>query len=105
MATELCQKCKQAHPGRSCDYDDKGTAPRLLTSMRSPKYPTRNSKTRKMWIERNNLRLSFSQGWLDPADLRAGHDVATQVSGLKTGFAKLIVVQSCRHSSAGNDKC
>jgi hypothetical protein len=24
MATELCQKCKQSHPGRSCDYDDKG---------------------------------------------------------------------------------
>lgn len=24
MATEFCQKCKQAHPGRECDYDDKG---------------------------------------------------------------------------------
>jgi hypothetical protein len=24
MATELCQKCKQTHPGRNCDYDDKG---------------------------------------------------------------------------------
>ena len=24
MATEFCQKCKQAHPGRPCDYDDKG---------------------------------------------------------------------------------
>ena len=24
MATELCQKCKQSHPGRVCDYDDKG---------------------------------------------------------------------------------
>jgi hypothetical protein len=24
MATQLCQKCKQAHPGRACDYDDKG---------------------------------------------------------------------------------
>jgi hypothetical protein len=23
MATELCQQCKQAHPGRVCDYDDK----------------------------------------------------------------------------------
>jgi hypothetical protein len=23
MATALCQKCKQAHPGRVCDYDDK----------------------------------------------------------------------------------
>ena len=24
MATELCQKCKQTHPGRVCDYDEKG---------------------------------------------------------------------------------
>jgi len=24
MATEFCQKCKQSHPGRLCDYDDKG---------------------------------------------------------------------------------
>jgi len=24
MATEFCQKCKQAHPGRTCDYDDQG---------------------------------------------------------------------------------
>jgi integrase len=24
MATQLCQGCKQAHPGRVCDYDEKG---------------------------------------------------------------------------------
>ena len=24
MATQLCQKCKQAHPGAVCDYDEKG---------------------------------------------------------------------------------
>lgn len=24
MATEFCQKCKQAHPGRVCDYDENG---------------------------------------------------------------------------------
>jgi hypothetical protein len=24
MATQLCQKCKQAHPGRLCDYDEQG---------------------------------------------------------------------------------
>jgi hypothetical protein len=23
MATQLCQKCKQSHPGRVCDYDEK----------------------------------------------------------------------------------
>ena len=24
MASEFCQKCKQTHPGRICDYDEKG---------------------------------------------------------------------------------
>jgi hypothetical protein len=24
MSTEFCQKCKQSHPGRLCDYDDLG---------------------------------------------------------------------------------
>ena len=24
MATEFCHKCKKAHPGRECDYDDAG---------------------------------------------------------------------------------
>ncbi len=24
MATQFCEKCKQAHPGRICDYDDDG---------------------------------------------------------------------------------
>ena len=24
MAPQLCQKCKQDHPGRVCDYDEKG---------------------------------------------------------------------------------
>jgi len=24
MATQLCQKCKQAHPGCVCEYDEKG---------------------------------------------------------------------------------
>ena len=24
MATEFCQRCKKAHPGRTCDYDEKG---------------------------------------------------------------------------------
>ena len=24
MATQFCQKCKQSHPGRLCDYDERG---------------------------------------------------------------------------------
>jgi hypothetical protein len=27
MATQLCEKCKQAHPGRVCEYDEKGECP------------------------------------------------------------------------------
>ena len=23
MATEFCQQCKQSHPGRACDYNEK----------------------------------------------------------------------------------
>jgi hypothetical protein len=30
MATEFCQKCKQSHPGRICDYDDKGECAETL---------------------------------------------------------------------------
>ncbi len=24
MATQFCEKCKQSHPGRVCDYNDEG---------------------------------------------------------------------------------
>jgi hypothetical protein len=24
MSTEFCQKCRESHPGRVCDYDDQG---------------------------------------------------------------------------------
>lgn len=24
MTTQFCQKCKQSHPGRTCDYDPQG---------------------------------------------------------------------------------
>jgi len=30
MATEFCQKCKQTHPGRACDYDEKGECAETL---------------------------------------------------------------------------
>jgi hypothetical protein len=30
MATEFCQKCKQSHPGRTCDYDEKGECAEIL---------------------------------------------------------------------------
>jgi hypothetical protein len=30
MATEFCQKCQQTHPGRTCDYDEKGECAETL---------------------------------------------------------------------------
>jgi hypothetical protein len=30
MATEFCQKCKQSHPGRLCDYDEEGECAETL---------------------------------------------------------------------------
>jgi hypothetical protein len=30
MATEFCQKCKQSHPGRVCDFDDQGECPETM---------------------------------------------------------------------------
>jgi|KBSMisStandDraft_5_1062788.scaffolds.fasta_scaffold42340_3 hypothetical protein len=45
MATEFCQNCKQAHPGRTCDYDKKGDCSETLTLMRSLTHPAaRNQK-------------------------------------------------------------
>jgi hypothetical protein len=44
MATELCQKCQQAHPGRLCDYDPKGDCAETDTSTKTPNPPTRNSR-------------------------------------------------------------
>ena len=37
MATEFCQKCKQAHPGRTCDYDDKGECAETLDVDETPR--------------------------------------------------------------------
>jgi hypothetical protein len=30
MATQFCQKCKQSHPGRTCDHDEKGECAETL---------------------------------------------------------------------------
>ena len=40
---ELCQKCKQAHPGRLCHYDNKGDCAETVTSTKTPNPPPRNS--------------------------------------------------------------
>ena len=43
MATQFCQKCKQAHPGRVCDYDDKGECAETADVDDNPKTPGERS--------------------------------------------------------------
>ena len=43
MATQFCQKCKQAHPGRVCDYDDKGECAETADVDDNPKPPEERS--------------------------------------------------------------
>ena len=47
MATEFCQKCKQAHPGRDCDYDDKGDCAETADLSDAAKAATKASEEEK----------------------------------------------------------
>ena len=47
MATELCQKCKQSHPGRPCSYDDKGDCVETADLSEAAKEVSRQSDDRK----------------------------------------------------------
>jgi hypothetical protein len=44
MATEFCQKCKQIHPGRACDYDEKGDCAETIDVSDVAAASTRESK-------------------------------------------------------------
>jgi len=47
MATEFCQKCKQTHPGRACDYDDKGDCAETIDVADVAAAPQKESKDKK----------------------------------------------------------
>jgi hypothetical protein len=47
MATEFCQKCKQAHPGRTCDYDDQGECAEMINVDETPKSSSETSREPK----------------------------------------------------------
>ena len=47
MATELCQKCKQSHPGRPCDYDNKGDCAETADLSEAAKAVTEDSEDSK----------------------------------------------------------
>jgi hypothetical protein len=44
MATQLCQKCKQAHPGRVCDYDQNGNCAETVDANEDAETSTKESK-------------------------------------------------------------
>lgn len=47
MATQFCQKCKQAHPGRTCDYDDKGECAETIDAQENGAKPLDNTPLRR----------------------------------------------------------
>jgi hypothetical protein len=49
MATEFCQRCKQSHPGRVCDYDEKGECAETLDAGETDE---RNDSVRESTSER-----------------------------------------------------
>ena len=56
MATEFCQKCKQAHPGRDCDYDQKGDCAETVDVDENAEVSTKASRDRNDGIQK--LRVS-----------------------------------------------
>ena len=50
MATQLCQKCQQTHPGRVCDYDEKGDCPETVVPIKFLKHSTSPQKKRKIEV-------------------------------------------------------
>ena len=46
MATEFCQKCKQTHPGRDCDYDEKGDCAETIDVADLAQAPNQESKNK-----------------------------------------------------------
>jgi hypothetical protein len=54
MATQPCQKCKQAHPGRVCDYDGKRECSETLTPMKLRNPVTRHQRTKSAHLPEIN---------------------------------------------------
>ncbi len=47
MATEFCQKCKQSHPGKPCDYDEQGECEETRDVDEAAEAPGRESKDKR----------------------------------------------------------
>jgi hypothetical protein len=57
MSTEFCQKCKQSHPGRLCDYNDQGEC----------------AETIEITPAQMDQPASASKGATEPEGSRIGH--------------------------------
>ena len=64
MATEFCRRCKEAHPGRPCDYDDKGECAETIDSQESGTKPLDNTPLRRESSEMQSASADYSFGGL-----------------------------------------
>jgi hypothetical protein len=81
MATELCQKCKQSHPGRLCDYSDKGDCAETVASTETPNPPPRNSRKKDgrkeaigPWKTQTKANPEFKVADAE-ANIRSAHEI------------------------------
>jgi hypothetical protein len=57
MATQLCQNCKQAHPGRVCEYDEKGECPETIDTNEFAQPCDAPSKTKSAHVPEINPKV------------------------------------------------
>ena len=71
MATQFCQKCKQAHPGRVCDYDEKGECAETVGLNEVGEASHEASKERKATPENdeNSRNEASDRGFKSPIQL------------------------------------
>ena len=78
MATELCRKCQQAHPGRLCDYDPKGDCAETDTSTQTSNPPTRSRDeegTERVVMEKPNERNPEPHPAEAEAHIKSAHQI------------------------------
>ena len=57
MPTEFCQKCKQSHPGRTCDYDEKGECSETTSADKvaaASRTASKDKRKKRMRVEGGN---------------------------------------------------
>jgi len=63
MATQFCQKCKQSHPGRVCDYDEQGECSET-PKLDEPVEPSaKREETKRVKTDRPRVDNSSKDGY------------------------------------------